>query len=309
MYNGKNNIRKISTVILSVLCAILLCCSVGMIGGRKNEVKIAQASSLDFYDDVNKCVSSNAVESFATKIGFQNKKQMIAALKSGTVKNSSQLGTDTVTFGGKEWWPVYLSATATDIVLTLWAKDSIGSYIWADGTSVNGVTSPAVTNQYAFSYIHAFINAGQTSTKKYAGSFSGTSSVWYNTNESSNGQAAPTTFTQFVDFASGGKYSDCILPAGTVTFGSEINDVAYSDTNTYTTEWTADNLFLPSKEEAKSGGVWGLTATQWGSSSEEAWLRTGSEKYYTNAYKVNHGGGCSDCAFCGTMNSNGVRPA
>ena len=95
--------RNLLTVILSVLCAVMLCCSVGMIGGAKQkDLKIAKAASTDLYDDAENKFNVDVLKGIATSVGLKDFNDMVNTAISGTIKNATDFGDTTVTFGGLE---------------------------------------------------------------------------------------------------------------------------------------------------------------------------------------------------------------
>ena len=288
--------RNLLTVILSVLCAVMLCCSVGMIGGAKQkDLKIAKAASTDLYDDAENKFNVDVLKGIATSVGLKDFNDMVNTAISGTIKNATDFGDTTVTFGGLEWYPVYLSDSVKgEAILTLWLANAVENVSWSDGTySGGGTGTEVVSSQYSTSYIHAYINAGNTSIGSYAGSFSGASCTMYNNNQGANGKVAPTTFKTFEDFATGGKFEEYIATPNTVKYqlslSSERNDLGdtdptYSQKDNYTS-WGDDRVWLPSVTDARAVdshynkdkiGIWKVSDAQGRG-------KDGNSRYYMRA--------------------------
>ena len=135
-----NRKRKLLTVILSVLCAVLLCCSVGMIGGSSalaftvtstnNDPEKRLVSQDDLYDSAKGNYNIKVFDALAAKILGKGKKttDLYAAVQSGSLNAAdfrTAAGDDvTVKFGGLIWTPVFLSTTdgtaSGKPILTLW---------------------------------------------------------------------------------------------------------------------------------------------------------------------------------------------
>ncbi|MDE6868003.1 MAG: hypothetical protein K2J83_02535, partial [Clostridia bacterium] len=229
-------------------------------------------------------IAKSELDALSQSAGYANFGALSNELGKGTTINASKLGTYVVTFGSYEWWPVLAKSSGNDIILTLWLKTSVGDYSYSDGSSSSSSASVNPNNNnYTYSWIRAAINAGQTAEGYYYGKYSGTTqpTKYDNSVKSPSANCAPTAFTAFADFVSGGQYADYI--------------VAGSD---------GDNVWLPLLDEAKSGGSWGCTATQ--CNGVVFWTRTPNPSYRNCTYTVDTSG---ESVSSGVHASHGVRPA
>ncbi|MDE7453645.1 MAG: hypothetical protein K2N22_04480 [Clostridia bacterium] len=267
--------RNLLTVILAMLCTVAIALGVGFVL-PKNETKTAYAAT-DLFDGGK--LSNAALDDLAVAASYTDYTAMIEDVAdNGVTLNASNFGGYTLTYGGKQWFPVYMQGNT----LTLWLSSSLGSYKFSDGTS-SGSTATPTSNNYATSWIHAAINAGHTNLGYYYGSFSGASRTQYqNSVKSPSAPCAPTAFTTLAAFASGGTYSSFIVPG----FGG-------------------DNLWLPDVNEAKLGGTWGCTSAYFG---VKQWTRTPFPNYPACEYYIFESG-APDAGSLDTVTfTYGVRP-
>ena len=198
------------TVLLAILCAALIALGVGF-ALPKREIKTARAASgLPF--------TKSDLDALAAAAGYSNYGTMYDdVINNGTALNAGSFGNHTVEFGGMIWWPVLVSATGDDIILTLWAKDSAGSHTWSDGTNSSSTSTNPASNDYTYSWIRAAINAGKTDIGYYYGKWGNSSSdqqptQYQNSQKSPSAQMAPTSFTAYEDFVTGGAYASYLVP-------------------------------------------------------------------------------------------------
>ncbi|MDE7264997.1 MAG: bacterial Ig-like domain-containing protein, partial [Clostridia bacterium] len=284
------------TLIMLFFCTAILCCA---FIAPKTAINSARADSTqDFYDNSADSFSTDALNSFAQKVGFTGFADLVLTVQSGTTtKTAADLAAaNTVLFGGEEWYPVYLSESNGNAVLTLWLKDPA----WSSSYPAGGYNETPIAQLYSTSWVHACINAGNTSIGYYYGIGSGMIS---NDSPYSSWQA-PNTYTKFADFAAGGKFDEYIITPNEVTYEFGLdhyrNDlgetssplVGLSDANygyTYTS-WGDDNLWLPSYGEMEANGLWKVTAAQC-ASSDQTYSRSGHEQHYFWQYTMAANGG------------------
>lgn len=193
--NKLNNKRLWLSLILSLICATLLCCALILPKINKN-TRTASATAYpggtnigDLYKYDPGCFDKSVLNTLATKAGYKDIEEMVetaetAANGTTILKKSNGFGAVTLNFGryftasvqtNLEWIPVALSKGDNGhAILTLWLSytDIHGVF----NSSWNMVNKNPPSNIYGASYIRNVINNyGQSSTTYYNKHTNGTS--------------------------------------------------------------------------------------------------------------------------------------
>lgn len=194
--NKLNNKRLWLSLILSLICATLLCCAFLLPKSIDRNASTASAATYtgatnigDLYKYDPGCFDKSVLNTLATKAGYKDIEEMVDTAESaanGTtiLKKSNGFGAVTLNFGryftasvqtNLEWIPVALSKGDNGhAILTLWLSytDIHGVF----NSSWNMVNKNPPSNIYGASYIRNVINNyGQSSTTYYNKHTNGTS--------------------------------------------------------------------------------------------------------------------------------------
>ncbi|MDE6105292.1 MAG: P35 family lipoprotein, partial [Clostridia bacterium] len=208
--------KNLFTVILSLLCAALLSCSVGLLGGTNNKIATAKAptasdlkigeiatvsgSSVTFNGDKLTELYDAILGNSYSSVGTLHNVEKLLDLK-GTAKQGSGVTTKAlnaadfrdlgdkdiyVTFGGIEWEVVYLTTNRSgEVILDLWQATSTNTSRFSGGAGYTDGTNATYSNIsciYGTSYIRA-VTLGN----------GGTYYTYSNVNQTSAGAPASAT--------------------------------------------------------------------------------------------------------------------
>ncbi len=300
---------------LSVLCAVLLFCSVGLLGGTK--IKTANAASnvdeilLSDYDTRSDGKMFNGAK--LAKI-YDN---ILQETNTGTfekVKNkATQAGTTLlnlnfkITFADKEWYATYLSeSTDGDVVLTLWLADSFGSVKYSNCSSCGGNHNNMTLfpdNMYGTSYVRAVINNGQNTNS--TDSDLGKSAQWGATSLgwqiSAGSTAIGTEFEKFTTSSVTGNVMDYIVTPGQIVWqatqnaytttgiGTTLNNDSYDSAQivsadwsklTYAVDYCTDTRIAPNAADWQNDKIWlpSIAETGYDGAADGLWKTTVAQR-------------------------------
>ena len=211
------------------------------------------------------------------------------------------------------WQPTYLSKDKDgNAILTLWLASSETANTssnqelswFSDGTQSyrpgggspkafndEGVTATVESNCYDGSYIRFAMIKGKylnsNGSWKFASAFGSAipdnkKHICYSGTRMKQ-PPAESTLTKFSQFNEGGLFEPYIVKPNNVQWqlddNNDKNDLGYTTNGyaaAYTNNWGGDNLWLPGKDEIKTGALWKLTQNQL-KYPIGSWLRTASE--------------------------------
>ena len=171
--------KNLLTVLLSVLCAVLLLCSVGLLSGGAGGVKTAKAEAATIgeiapgsggntFDGEQLAKLYDAIlgtdykyTGTYDKVKKKLEKDGSAVAGSGVQTKAltvNDLGEIYVTFGTIKWRVTYLTKKGDDLILDLMrTADGVGSSAFASGrgTQYDNSSYPVISNIYATSYVRS----------------------------------------------------------------------------------------------------------------------------------------------------------
>ncbi|MDE6613146.1 MAG: hypothetical protein K2K28_01140, partial [Clostridia bacterium] len=208
------NKRNLLTIMLSVLCAVLLLCSVGLLnGGAIGSINATAAGTTiaeiapnsgakpfsgnklaELYDAILGSGYSNRGTFNKVKKNLDNNGHVVLGSGVSTkALTATDLGEIYVTFGGVEWQVTYLTTNRSgEVIVDLMAKNSAGTSSFSGGggyTTWSTATYANISSIYSTSYIRA-VTLGN----------GGTYYNYYSVEQTSAGTAATAT-------AGGGTYA------------------------------------------------------------------------------------------------------
>ncbi len=285
--------RNLLTVILSVLCAVMLCCSVGMISGANG--KTATAKTPTASDIVIGEIAPNAGVASASN----NLKSLYSVLSGGnatgkkslqdlethfnsnahTVKgtgsevkalNTSDFGTNIyVTLGGIQWNVVFLTLNNSgELILDLWQTEpTVDNVPFSDGASINDYNLNNPSCIYGTSYIRSQVlgNGGD----------------YYNYNNPSSPvlKSSDPTSSEYYEFAQG-KYSEFFEVPANLEYQEKQNAI---EAGIHGNNFPNEAWGIPSNESGWGGTNYGSTGmnkngySNW--KNDKIWLPSFTEIY------------------------------
>ncbi len=310
-----NNKRLWLSLILSLICATLLCC-VFLLPKINKNTRTASATTYpggtnigDLYKYDPGCFDKSVLNTLATKAGYKDIEEMVDTAESAAngntlLKTSSGFGAITLNLGryykastqiNLEWIPVALSKGDNGhAILTLWL-----SYTEIHGvftTQYNSVNTNPPSNNYGSSYIRNVINNyGNSATTYYYVGYNNTVSA------QSLSKAYYTPKTGNVvsdDLNSGAVFYDLttdtnhniknyiVAPKGVGWQKAEssykndpANNTTYYTSATNWSLWQNDLLWIPSVTEVGMGsanGLWSTNAAmRKNNATRSTWTRSG----------------------------------
>ena len=274
------------SIILSFLCAALLCCAF-LLPLNKTASAYTSANMPTGENAIGQIYKTNGdfdaenLDKLATKAGYTNLYAMATAAESGAIKTAEDFGNITVNFGtytfgsntakSLTWIPVYLSKSGNSAILTLWlASTASGNSVttsnqeistWTDGTYSTTATqswydSTIYSNTYDGSYIRNYVLNGNSNYTKAWGSGTATT------------VPAANSMTKFSQFINNGVLSSYIVTPSQVSWqatgnGRLKNDAGWNGSGAtvkgsqanYPCSWLNDKLWLPSLFETNLSTV------------------------------------------------------